>query len=312
LQMVRFRHMLIHRSSRIYGKRRCLRVRGAIAMTSAIPWVGGTFYRAGRILAAFPPETTYSTSVEVFGGVAHVLFRKPRSKHLEVYNDLNGDLVNFWMICRNQPHELQRQIESLPYARSLSEDWHQSLFDGTPMSEMERAVRWFSVLRSSIGGVIRTSKGNWGYEVQGTSSAQSLQNATQLFASVSERLRAVQIECQDFEKIILRYERSSTLLYCDPPSIGMQHYYLGVPPFTLADHGRLADLLNATPAQVALSYSPHEALDEWYPASRWRRITWQTDKHAEKTRTTRQTATEVLLLNYSESHMSLWHVDSSM
>jgi DNA adenine methylase len=249
----------------------------------------------------------------VFGGAAHILLRKPPYKHLEVYNDACGDLVNFWMQCRNHPKELQQQIDSLPYARSLYGEWQESLFSGETMSEMERAVRWFYVLRSAVGGIVRQASGNWGYQLEPSSRVlvNNLHNATKLFSVVSSRFNRVQIECNDFEKIIETYGHKDALLYCDPPYIDAEFYYVGIPPFTMVDHERLARALNATPAMVALSYYPHEALDAWYPASKWRRITWTTYKHAEKTTTKRQEATEMLLMNYPTESASLWN-DTSL
>lgn len=282
------------------------------AVRSPLPWIGGKYYSRERIIKAFPHHSTYKTFVDVFGGAAHVLLAKPSYKHLEVYNDYNRDLVNFWMQCRNHPQELQAQIDNLPYARSLYEDWQASLFDGSAMSEMERAVRWFYVLRSSVGGEIRSgTKGHWGYQVEMGNAAKlqthSMHRATSLFTLIAKRFEDVQIEYNDFSRIIEIYGRPTVLLYCDPPYIRTEHYYDGTPPFTLDDHKRLARLLNETSAQVALSYYPHPLIDELYPASKWRRDTWQTYKHAEKTRGERQTATELLLTNYEPAALDLWN-----
>ncbi len=275
---------------------------------SPLPWVGGKHYSAERIIQAFPHQESYTTFVDVFGGAGNILFSKPPYNHLEVYNDYCKDLVNFWMHCVDNPTRLQEKIDKLPYARSLYDEWNASLFNGQPLSDLDRAVRWFYVLRSSVGGVIRKSKGNWGYGVQDNNKlmAQYLHSATQLFQPLAKRFRAVQIECQDFEKIIKTYERPTTFFYCDPPYIGAEFYYIGTPPFALEDHERLAQSLNATPAKVALSYYPHEKIDQWYQPNKWRRITWQTYKSVEKTRTTRQTATELLLCNYPAPTQSLW------
>lgn len=273
---------------------------------SPLPWIGGKFYSAKHILEAFPHPSTYKTFVDVFGGAAHVLFAKPPYQHLEVYNDYNKDLVNFWMQCRNHPEALQQQIDSLPYARSLYEDWQASLFDDTSMTDMERAVRWFYVLKSATSAEVRKAGGNWGHQVLGANkNALALHNATSFFPTLSERFQRVQIECRDFANLIATYERPTTLLYCDPPYIGAEFYYRGVSPFGLADHERLAKALNGTPAKVALSYYPHQALEDWYPVSRWRRLTWQTYKCSEKTREARQTATELLLCNYEASTQQL-------
>ena len=133
---------------------------------SPLNWVGGKYYSAKRIVDAFPRPESYDAYVEVFGGAAHVLFAKPLYKHLEVYNDLNGDLVNFWLQARDNATELQSRLDSLPYSRELYERYQASLYSGEVFSELERATRWFYVLRSSIGGIMRESKGNWGYQTQ--------------------------------------------------------------------------------------------------------------------------------------------------
>ena len=78
-----------------------------IESASLLHWIGGKHASAKRILAAFPPSSAYDTYVEAFEGVAHVLARKALEKHLEVYNDLNEDLVRFWMAACDHAQELQ-------------------------------------------------------------------------------------------------------------------------------------------------------------------------------------------------------------
>lgn len=280
-------------------------------MRSPLNCVGGKFYSREHILSFFPPPKTYTAYCEVFGGAAHVLLAKPTFNHLEIYNDYNNDLVNFWMQCRDNVEELQQRCSSLPYARSLYNEYHASLWDGTMLEPTERAVRWFYVLRSSFSGNIRKGRGGWGYAISGDIPilrSSSYHSAISIFQEVSSRFRNIQIECQDFEKIIKVYERPTTFFYCDPPYIGHEDYYGGVPLFDLADHERLAQILNATPAKVALSYYPDEKLDEWYPTSKWRRMTWEVNKHSEglKAGKKRQKATELMLMNYPPSDQSLW------
>src|SRR5438874_1518432 len=108
---------------------------------SPIPWIGGKFHLAPKILAAFPALSTYDTYVEPCGGAAHVLAQKPASsRHVEVYNDINNDLCNFWMQIRDHPEEMVAHLETLPYARSVYYDYHGSLFDGTDLTPLERAA----------------------------------------------------------------------------------------------------------------------------------------------------------------------------
>ena len=67
------------------------------------------------IISHLPKHDVY---VEPFGGAASVLIRKPPSK-VEIYNDLNEELVNFFKILRNQ-HTAQRlvnMLEHTPFSR---------------------------------------------------------------------------------------------------------------------------------------------------------------------------------------------------
>lgn len=268
---------------------------------------GGKYYSVKHILPQFPHHSAYKTYVEVFGGTGVLLLNKPPCNHLEIFNDANGDLINWWMQCRNHPEELREQVDSLPYSRQLYKQWKASLFDGSEMSEMERAVRWFYVLRSTIGCDVRERTNNWGYAVDSNnhSSVSKFRSASQAFVEISRRFYHVQIECQEFERLILTYQRPSTFFYIDPPYIDAEYIYEKL-PFKIDDHRRLSALLNKTPALVALSYYPHPLVDELYPASKWRRVTWSVYKSVEKTTETRQKATELLLMNYPPIAHDLW------
>jgi len=271
---------------------------------SPVCWIGGKCHSASKIVDCLPLPPTYKHFVDVFGGGAHVLFRKPQYNHLETYNDYDGNLVNFWMQCRDHPNELQSLIDSLPYSRSLYEDWVESIRNGEELCPLERAARWFYVLRSSISGKLGQTKGDWGYSKEaGRNHARSLHNAAGLFTEASERMRCVQIECKSFSDIICRYQRDNVVFYCDPPYIGHERYYKGAPIFGLNDHKVLSELLNATKAKVALSYYPHPLLAELYPGTRWRIVTWDTYKHAEMVQpgSTRQKSTEILIMNYDQA-----------
>lgn len=275
---------------------------------SPINWIGGKHYSARHIIAQFPLPSQYDTYCELFGGAAHVLMQKKPYKHVEVYNDLNGDLVNFWMQARDNLEALEEACRSLPYSREVYYQYHYSLFDGTQLQPLERATRWFYVVRNNFNGHLNPIPTGWstGIKDKASGPAHSYRSAIDLFKQVQERFRLVMIDNRDFEQIFKIYDKPRTLFYLDPPYVESEFYYHNQEPFTMDDHVRLASLLNSTSAYVALSYYPHPILDELYPADKWRRVTWEVQKHSQKTKTTRDKATELLLCNYQPTARTLW------
>lgn len=283
---------------------------------SPLKWIGGKFNSAERIVAAFPPAGAYDTYVEPFGGAAHVLFAKPPAQHLEVFNDLNGDLVNFWMQARDHTTALQARLDSLPYSRELYYDYHRRLWASGPEAitdPLERAAVWFFVQRSGMAGTgTQSSKpSGWGYArtKNGPNQAGVYRAAVELLGAVQRRFARVQIDNRDFARVIATYEYERALIYADPPYLDAESYYEGaVGAFTRNDHRRLAELLNATPAMVALSYYDHPEVDLLYPPARWRKMRWVAYKGAEKMLDgqRRQPSYELLLMNYPETHGGLF------
>lgn len=267
-------------------------------------WVGGKFLSAEKIINTFPAPHLYDRYVEPCGGMAHVFFARPRHGE-EIYNDLNDLLYNFWKQMQAHGEEIAARLPVL-YSRAIYYEYYRSLFDGSPLDPVEKATRWFYVLRSTGTGWIRKSPVGWDNR---SGNCAAYLNIKETFAAVQERLRGVLIDNRDVLYVLRKYAagRKRTLVYVDPPYIGAEHYY-ETPPF---DHAALAQALNTLDCYVALSYYPHESLDEWYPADKWRRITWQQHKPSSiggDMNSYDHTATEMLLCNYPEEQPtpSLW------
>lgn len=65
-------------------------------MNSFIGWIGGKRQLRKEIIARFPADGV-GRYIEVFGGAGWVLFGKDKvPNQLEVYNDINGSLVNLF------------------------------------------------------------------------------------------------------------------------------------------------------------------------------------------------------------------------
>lgn len=84
-------------------------------------YFGGKTLLADRIVAMLPRHAHY---VEPYAGSLAVLLAKPRSR-METVNDLDGQLMTFWRVLREQPDELMRVCTLTPHGRAE----HQSAFD---------------------------------------------------------------------------------------------------------------------------------------------------------------------------------------
>lgn len=81
-----------------------------------IRYHGGKFRLAHWIISQMPNHTCYT---EAFGGAAGVLLQKPRA-YAEVYNDLDGDIVNLFAVLRDSGsrEQLIEQLVLTPYSRA--------------------------------------------------------------------------------------------------------------------------------------------------------------------------------------------------
>jgi len=265
-----------------------------------LKYIGGKSASAERIVAAFPNPSTYDRFVDVCGGAAHVLMCKPPYDHEEVYNDLDDNLVTFWQQMQANPEAMRERLEGLPYARKVYYEFYRSLFDGSQLESLERAVRWFYCLRSTGTGWLRKSPVGWDHR---SGNVRAFRNALELFTVLQERLHLVAIDNRDVLATIKRYDSPRTLFYVDPPYFGAEEYYepskYGFP------HEELARVLRSIKGYAALSYYPHPSLVLWYAT--WQRVTWQQHKSSQIQIPDRlDIATEMLLTNYQPAAQSLW------
>lgn len=265
---------------------------------SPLIWFGGKAVYAELIIKKFPVHKKY---VEPFGGAANVIAQKPKISH-EVYNDIDGNVVNFLMVVRSEPDRFQEQCESLPYSRELYERWKS---EPLPIDEFDRAVRWFYLNRSAIsnGNAKEVSQTGWRNSHNSSATAAvGYIGACKRFGSFAERMKGVLIEHDDFRNIIERYDGTDTLFYVDPPYVNREKYYAG--NFTENDHRDLANLLNQAKGKVVLSYYSDSLVDELY--SVWHRETFQAYKQAAGSEGGCTHSEELLLMNFDNGQMTLF------
>ncbi|WP_341285328.1 DNA adenine methylase [Priestia megaterium] len=259
---------------------------------SPIRWFGGKFYLAEELISLMPKHHCY---VEPFGGGGHVLTKKERSK-VEVYNDIDAGLINFLMTLRNSRKEILSKLETLYTSRNL---FYQMLEEPIPEDPMEKAVRWYYLLRHTL--IPNNSEKKSGYRSgKKKSVAEDFQNSVVRLQQFEKRLRTVNIEMLDFKECIRRYDSEQTLFFVDPPYVGRESMYKG--GWTEDAHRELAELLRNIKGKALVTYYPDPLINELYDG--WRRHEKETyvgtvakeDGHKKKKET------ELFLMNYDENH----------
>lgn len=114
-------------------------MKGYVKMDSFFGWLGGKKLLRDKILEEFPQEEV-KKYVEVFGGAAWVLFRKicPGSKCLEVYNDINSDLVNLFRCVKCHCSEVQKELSFMLNSREQFADYRAQMAGGG-LTDIQRA-----------------------------------------------------------------------------------------------------------------------------------------------------------------------------
>ena len=216
---------------------------------SPLCWPGGKYSIAAKLVALFPEHTCY---VEPFGGAGHVLFKKPSSKS-EVYNDLDGRLVNFFRVVQDERRvvALCRMLLRGLYSRELFNECMAGLQDAS-LSDVQRAFCFAIVNKQSFGGIMET----WGVDIKAGKTAQTYFNLPKLIRRAHERLRGVQIEHSGYEYVLSKYDRPDTFFYCDPPydfAGERSRHMIYDHEMTTGEHGQLIARLQGLRGKVMLS-----------------------------------------------------------
>lgn len=217
-------------------------------LNSPIKWVGGKSRLRKHIIALLPEHTCY---VEPFGGAAWVLFGKPPSP-VEVLNDIDQDLINFFRIIKTQPQDF---IESFDWALvSRAEFERLAQQDPTHLSPLERAHRFYYLIMAGWGGEFRYPRfqisiqdGGHGNRLIG-----ALKHLRERIEPIYQRLQTVIIENLDWQTCLDKYDRPGTVMYIDPPYPNNGANYAHNMR-DLATHQQLADRLHTTRCQWIVS-----------------------------------------------------------
>lgn len=212
-----------------------------------VPYFGSKGRLAKRIVDLLPAHRHY---VEPFAGGLSVLLAKDRAP-LETVSDLDGQLVTFWRVLRDQPKEFARLCALTPHARS-----EHALSYEPADSDLETARRvWVRLTQGRSGRMDRTG---WRHCIAdiGTNMPAYLDGYRLRLHPAAERLMGVQLEARPALELIAAFGgREDVLLYVDPPYLGSTRIATGYrhEMRTEGEHRELAEALSRCRAAVVLS-----------------------------------------------------------
>lgn len=229
---------------------------------------GGKWMLGPWIIDAFPAHRIYT---EAFGGAASVLIRKPRAKLVEVYNDMDGEIVSLFRVLRDPvtATALREVLQNTPFAREEFQQSYEPAEDPVEQARRTAVRSFFGFGSDSASGATTGFRANGNR--QSAHPARDWSNYPASIESFTERLRGVVVENRPAVEIILQHDTPETLHYCDPPYThgsrsaytvrtgkGYRH------EMTDDDHRRLAEVLHGCAGMVVLSGYHSPLYDELY------------------------------------------------
>lgn len=230
-------------------------------LKTPISYYGGKQKLVSTILKIIPPHILYA---EPFLGGAAVFFSKAPSE-IEVLNDTNKELINFYRVVQNDFVSLEKEIRITLHSRDLHRKASVIYNNPDMFSEVKRAWAIWVLSSQSFSAIL---DGSWGYDKGKNTSTKKISNKREGFTEdYAIRLQNVQIECADALYIIRSRDTPSTFFYCDPPYYNSDcGHYDG---YSVEDFEALLKLLSTIEGKFLLSSYPSDLLKRYTKAHKW-------------------------------------------
>lgn len=232
-----------------------------IYLRTPISYYGGKQKLARTILSFIPEHRLYC---EPFLGGAAVFFAKEPSE-VEVINDTNRELINFYRVCRNRFHDLQSLVRVSLHSRDQHDDaW---IIYNKPHLHDEVRRAW-AVWVLSTQSFSSQLDGSFGYDkAEGTTTRKISNKREQFTEDLAMRLQGVQVESADALYIIQSRDTVESFFYCDPPYYNSNcGHYDG---YSFEDFQALLEKLSGIQGRFLLSSYPSEVLKDYTKRFGW-------------------------------------------
>lgn len=258
-------------------------------LKTPITYYGGKQRMSNVILSIIPDHKLY---VEPFFGGGAVFFPKPKSD-VEVINDLNGHVVTFYKVLKNDFAILRYLIQSTPHSRKVHREAEFVLKNAEHFSEVKRA--WAFWVQTNMSFSSRLF-GGYAYERKSDKTVKRTLNKKLNFnKQLFNRMSLVDIECNDALQVIKSRDTPNTFHYVDPPYFNSDcGHYKG---YTEQNFTDLLSLLSRIQGKFLLSSYPSDVLSKFTQENKW--YTSSKDSRVSVSKDTNKMKTEVLTANYN-------------
>jgi DNA adenine methylase len=291
-------------------------------ITLPLKWHGGKGGHNGKlarwIVSLMPRHLSYVESYA--GGLAVLLARDPADPTLwwqgptsdgskvdgviEVVNDLNGDLVNFYQVLRDPAlfERLRHRLDLTPLAEGEWEFARRALAAGETADPVERAALMYVFNRQSRQGLMKDFATPVRTRLRGGRSdpVNAWWSAVEGLESVHRRLQDVMFFSRPALEVIRSEDTAATLHYCDPPYVhGARTATRAYGRYEMAeaDHRELLETLAGIKGKFMLSGYRNDLYDAYAERHGWRREELVVPNHASGSRK-KDREVECLWLNF--------------
>lgn len=264
-------------------------------MKTPTSYYGGKQNLVSTIIPLIPDHTTYT---ETFVGGGAIFWAKPKSE-VEIINDYNRELINFYECVQNEFVELEKMIRISLHSRSLHNDATVIYNNPHMFDRLRRSWAVWVLAAQSFSSML---DGSFGYDkIRGTTSQKITNKRDGFTLDLSIRMQNVQVECTDALRVINSRDHIYAFHYCDPPYFNSDcGHYDG---YSRDDFENLLKTLSRIEGKFLLSSYPSDILAEYTKANNWSVKTLeQTVSVANGTGKPGKKKIEVLTANYDLSN----------
>lgn len=258
-------------------------------LKTPVSYYGGKQTMLKHLLPLIPAHRIYT---ETFAGGAALLFAKEPAE-VEVINDLNNELINFYWTASVNYSLLKREIDKTLHARGIHQ--HATYIYRNPsfFDHVQRAWAVWCLCKMSFASKM---DGSFGYDKAKRGMSKKVTYAKDAFTQdLCDRLEKVTIERDNAVKVIKRFDQPEAFHFVDPPYVNSDcGHYSGM--FTESDLVNLLELLSTLQGKFMLTMYPHDQVEAFSNRFNWRIV--DLERTISSAKTVRNKKVEWIIMNY--------------